>query len=379
MNDAPTSQLRLAAVTVMTIAALTFAGRRRAVIHGRLMQLGPSVRLQRKRVGALFERGQHLCDLPDGRRFHGWREQPDDRSAVRRLQLLRPRLHRAGGHDDHSGPLGRPARPQQLHMGHVHASRAERSSRPRPPKRPALRPDRLRHQQLPDHLPRPLRHNPPRTTGHLRSRHLQPRRSNALPRPGGNDRRPTTPVDLTERAHGERAVGKRAGGERARGRQWPRPTARESRASTRPSAPSIRTRRYGCDWSLPQPCARPGVDDFGPERGGTLRWPAHAYGVGGRCGWQRRRRRPRRLGRQHSARPGSPGDARRKWVAAYERLRGVLEKSSQRGSSDRAGALEALHARRAVPEQGSAGNRRTSTNCPMSAPPPRASTGYTCG
>ena len=76
--------------------------------------------------------GQHLRDLPDERRFHGRREQPDDRSAVRRLQLLRPRLHRAAGHDDHRGPLGRPARPQQLHMGHLHARRAERSNRPRP-------------------------------------------------------------------------------------------------------------------------------------------------------------------------------------------------------------------------------------------------------
>ncbi len=106
-----------------TIAVLT-SRVRRARGHTRSARATrPSVRLQRKRVGARFERGQHLCDLPDGRRFHGRREQPDDRSAVRRLQLLRPRLHRAGGHDDHRGPLGRPARPQQLHMGHVHASR----------------------------------------------------------------------------------------------------------------------------------------------------------------------------------------------------------------------------------------------------------------
>ena len=175
MNDAPTSQLRLAAVTVMTIADLTLrrAGER-AAIHGRLVQLGLSVRHQRKRVGALFERGQHIRDLSHERRLDGRRQQPDDRqptaaSASPATPSPRRRARRS------PGPMGRPAGPQiTAHWGTFMRALPSGAAVLGPAKRPVLRPDRLRHQQLPDHLHRPTRHNPPRATGHLRSRTCSP-------------------------------------------------------------------------------------------------------------------------------------------------------------------------------------------------------------
>ena len=184
--------------------------RGRAAVHGRLVRLGGPVRPQQRGVGAIRERRQHIRDMPVWRRHVRRHQRPAHRRDLRGVQLLGPRLQRAGRNKHHQREVGRPTGARKLLLGHILPSPAERRRGHRATSKPVLRDERLGQTRLADVLRRPRRNNPPRATRLLRSPPVLPRRRGALAQRRGDDRGPDPTVDLLERSAGERAVGERS-------------------------------------------------------------------------------------------------------------------------------------------------------------------------